>query len=104
MSETNVNTNINSVVDNFNGGSVGRDDLAPAIVFAVAVGSALLSCTGFADHVARAHCAPHDLALHEQEALVQDLDQRGCILRHPTRLSYNPSVHGSSGLQHRNTE
>ncbi|KAI9633900.1 uncharacterized protein MKK02DRAFT_38570 [Dioszegia hungarica] len=37
MSETNVNTNINSVVDNFNGGSVGRDDLAPAIVFAVAL-------------------------------------------------------------------
>lgn len=64
MSETNVNTNINSVVDNFNGGSVGRDDLAPAIVFAVAVGSVLLSCTSFADHVARAHCAPHDLALH----------------------------------------
>lgn len=32
-----VTQNINSVVDNFNGGSVGRDDLAPAIVFSVAV-------------------------------------------------------------------
>jgi hypothetical protein len=35
MSST--NNNINSTVDNFNGGTVDRDDLAPAIVFSVAV-------------------------------------------------------------------
>ena len=32
-----INQNIDSVVDNFNGGIVRRNDLAPAIVFSVAV-------------------------------------------------------------------
>jgi len=32
-----INRNIDNVVNNFNGGSVQRNDLAPAIVFTVAV-------------------------------------------------------------------
>lgn len=36
-----ANRYINSTVENFNGGSVRRSDLVPAIVFSVAVGCPL---------------------------------------------------------------
>lgn len=84
-----VNQNINSVADNFNGGLVAGNDLAPAIVFSVAVCLSFTYQKGILTSIAGPSPPTSHLATSQQETPIKDLRQCYCFLPPSFSFSYH---------------